>query len=347
MVVDGFDHPPRVRSGHQHAGGHRPRHHAIPDVVIVTSKDSCTGSSFNQSDSAFVRLLDGRRASKWGAGVDAYKAALRQASTPRDPRHAGRRRSRRRWQPSRSRSEKFRRRPGVQGGRVNPLRWRTASERHRYNGAFNSVTVADRRHGPPATTASPRSSSAVWCSTTPATCLGGSASCRRERRELRTREHHRGCRRQRRSRDNCRHRQARLQPLRIDAVGLRGDDLLRRSSALTDGYPAIADYERTAPPSSSSSARQSARAERQDGASWTRALVPGSRGGGPPTIADFDNDGDHQMDDRFANGKPYNVFDYDPTNRSARRFLGEVAKDTQDGSSNVTGSSVFDFEGDG
>jgi outer membrane protein assembly factor BamB len=60
-------------------------------------------------------------------------------------------------------------------------------------------------------------------------------------------------------------------------------------------------------------------------------------GGGPPTVADFDGDGDPEIG--VAGGSFYVVFetDGDPRWRHV----------TQDFSSSITGSSVFDFDGDG
>jgi hypothetical protein len=60
-------------------------------------------------------------------------------------------------------------------------------------------------------------------------------------------------------------------------------------------------------------------------------------GGGPPTIANFDDD--PQPEIALAGGYAYVIFEHDLT-----RKWYEV---TQDTSSRATGSSVFDFEGDG
>ncbi|MEM7608415.1 MAG: hypothetical protein AAF411_23925, partial [Myxococcota bacterium] len=60
-------------------------------------------------------------------------------------------------------------------------------------------------------------------------------------------------------------------------------------------------------------------------------------GGGPPTIANFDDDPEPEI--AFAGGYAYVIFENDLT----RKWYLE----TQDQSSRVTGSSVFDFEGDG
>ena len=85
------------------------------------------------------------------------------------------------------------------------------------------------------------------------------------------------------------------------------------------------------------------------------AALPGGGQGGPPTIADFDGDGRAEM--ATAGAAAYTVFDLD-----CRPGVGDVdamlcsslttdgilwSRPSQDASSNVTGSSVFDFEGDG
>ncbi|EYF02578.1 CARDB domain-containing protein [Chondromyces apiculatus] len=92
--------------------------------------------------------------------------------------------------------------------------------------------------------------------------------------------------------------------------------------------------------------------------------VPGQGGGGPPTISDFDGDGLPEV--AVAGEEFYTIYDIDcgPTPRpngmcsqSICEFAaggvcppnGYIAwsRRTQDISSNVTGSSVFDFEADG
>jgi len=64
-----------------------------------------------------------------------------------------------------------------------------------------------------------------------------------------------------------------------------------------------------------------------------------SRGGvgGPPTVADYDNDGQPEIG--VAGASRYVVFETNGTLKWATV--------TQDSSSNRTGSSVFDFDGDG
>lgn len=69
---------------------------------------------------------------------------------------------------------------------------------------------------------------------------------------------------------------------------------------------------------------------------WGPIALPGG-GGGPPTIADYDNDGKPEVG--IAGASRYVVFETDGTIRWQQT--------TQDYSSASTGSSVFDFEGDG
>ncbi len=70
---------------------------------------------------------------------------------------------------------------------------------------------------------------------------------------------------------------------------------------------------------------------------WGPVAIPAGGAGGPPTIADYDNDGLPEIG--VAGASRYAVFDTDGT------LIW--AAPTQDLSSNRTGSSVFDFEGDG
>lgn len=80
------------------------------------------------------------------------------------------------------------------------------------------------------------------------------------------------------------------------------------------------------------------------------------RGGGPTTVGDFDNDGFPEI--ASAGGVAYLVFDFECATASPEcscvvdadvpdcSFVRWVQK-SQDASSSVTGSSIFDFEGDG
>ena len=74
-----------------------------------------------------------------------------------------------------------------------------------------------------------------------------------------------------------------------------------------------------------------------DGVVRWSAAVPGGGNGGAPTVADFDGDGLPEIG--VAGATEYAVLDGD----GSTLWTAEV----QDASSNVTGSSVFDFEGDG
>ena len=69
---------------------------------------------------------------------------------------------------------------------------------------------------------------------------------------------------------------------------------------------------------------------------WNTA-IPGGGNGGSPTIADFDNDGEPEIG--VAGATRYAVIETDGTVKWSTAI--------RDTSSNFTGSSVFDFEGDG
>jgi hypothetical protein len=81
--------------------------------------------------------------------------------------------------------------------------------------------------------------------------------------------------------------------------------------------------------------------------------IPGGGSGGPPTIADFDGDGRREF--ASAGGAQYAVFDFDclsggnPANCGGQAKTDGVlwSQPSQDQSSNVTGSSVFDFDANG
>jgi hypothetical protein len=80
--------------------------------------------------------------------------------------------------------------------------------------------------------------------------------------------------------------------------------------------------------------------------------LPGGGTGGPPTIGDFDGDGRPEL--ASAGGSAYTVFDLDCVAGGGTGMCASGRSDgvlwtqpSQDQSSNVTGSSIFDFEGDG
>jgi hypothetical protein len=95
-----------------------------------------------------------------------------------------------------------------------------------------------------------------------------------------------------------------------------------------------------------------ARVQTLDGAIvFGPVALPGGGTGGPPTIADFDGDGRPEL--ATAGAAAYTVFDLDcgaaPIGACGSGRADGIlwSQPAQDASSNVTGSSVFDFEGDG
>ena len=77
------------------------------------------------------------------------------------------------------------------------------------------------------------------------------------------------------------------------------------------------------------------------GAKLAEAPIPNGGSGGPPNIADFDGDGKPEV--AAAGSSQYIVYKYD----GAATFTKLWSAPTDDDSSQVTGSSVFDFDGDG
>jgi len=109
------------------------------------------------------------------------------------------------------------------------------------------------------------------------------------------------------------------------------------SNGEPDGYPAVADFDLDGIPEIVVVWSNNIRLQRStDGAVLWTAPVPGGNGG-PPTIADYDGDGLPEIG--IAGTSTYTVWEGDGT---------EVwSNPTQDASSGITGSAVFDFEGDG
>lgn len=113
------------------------------------------------------------------------------------------------------------------------------------------------------------------------------------------------------------------------------------TSAATDGYPAVAQFDDDAQPEIAlvSSGTVSLLDGLTGVVQWGPVALPGGGRGGPPTIADFDGDGLPEIG--VAGAGSYSVYDPDGTTSVL------WSQTTQDVSSNATGSSVFDFEGDG
>ena len=106
---------------------------------------------------------------------------------------------------------------------------------------------------------------------------------------------------------------------------------------LGDGFPGVLDLELDGVPEIVVVTNGKVRVQRSaDGGLVWEAAIPGGAGG-PPTVADYDGDGLPEIG--IAGKSRYTVFDTDGAS------LWTVV--TQDASSGITGSTVYDFEGDG
>jgi hypothetical protein len=130
------------------------------------------------------------------------------------------------------------------------------------------------------------------------------------------------------------------------AIDRLGNDVWTNGE--NDGYPAIGDLDLDGKPElvvvSTKGGKSEVRVQNAaTGAVLARLAVPGTGAGGPPTIAQFDGVGG--PDFALANGNQYAVFRYEASPTPTIALLW--SSPTQDLSSNRTGSTVFDFEGDG
>jgi hypothetical protein len=115
-------------------------------------------------------------------------------------------------------------------------------------------------------------------------------------------------------------------------------------NGMSDGYPAISDLDEDGKPELIVISQGQVRVhDAATGKMLATVKMPGNGRGGPPTVADFDGDG--RMEIASANGTAYAVFEYE--SQPSPSLSVKWSKETQDLSSNVTGSTVFDFEGDG
>jgi hypothetical protein len=114
-----------------------------------------------------------------------------------------------------------------------------------------------------------------------------------------------------------------------------GSTLLTLSGS--DGMPAIGDFDGDTDPDVVLTGGGLVRLYNNAGTQLWSVSVPGGGTGGPPTVADFDGDGLPEIG--VAGQAQYTVFDTDGSQIWTRTV--------SDYSSSVTGSSVFDFEGDG
>ncbi len=139
-----------------------------------------------------------------------------------------------------------------------------------------------------------------------------------------------------------------------------------------DGYPGVADFDGDQMPEVVVVGDSTLRViNGQDGTPWCGKENCSNSGeatqpiellggtafnrGGPPTIADFDNDG--RVEVGVAGGSAYTVYDVHRPNEVLDLYIGLApasgaifprwTQPTSDASSNSTGSSVFDFQGDG
>ncbi|HEX7184807.1 MAG TPA: Calx-beta domain-containing protein [Thermoanaerobaculia bacterium] len=120
----------------------------------------------------------------------------------------------------------------------------------------------------------------------------------------------------------------------------RSDGSIWWQIAHDDGYPAVANFDDDPFPEIVVVSKGKVRLHEHDGAlKWGPVVLPGRTpvAGGPPTVADFDADGEPEIG--VASSDFYVVFETDGTVKWQRS--------TQDFSSGMTGSTVFDFDGDG
>ena len=114
------------------------------------------------------------------------------------------------------------------------------------------------------------------------------------------------------------------------------------TAAQTDGFCGIADFNGDKKPEVILVANANIYAlNGQTGALLATAAIPNGGRGGPPNIADFDGDGVPEV--AAAGSTQYIVYKYSGGNAFTKLWSAV----TQDQSSQVTGSSVFDFDGDG
>ena len=112
---------------------------------------------------------------------------------------------------------------------------------------------------------------------------------------------------------------------------------------LSDGFTAVGDLDEDGAPEVVLVVNQVWILEGSTGVTELGPVpIPGNYVGGPPTVADFDGDGSPEVG--VAGGQAYVV--YNP-NYGTMTLETVWQHDTKDTSSARTGSSVFDFEGDG
>jgi hypothetical protein len=121
--------------------------------------------------------------------------------------------------------------------------------------------------------------------------------------------------------------------------GITGDMKWHQSQAVWDGYNAVGNFDKDEFAEIVLVAKGKVYLLEHNGEiKWGPVSLPGGGNGGPPTVADVDNDGQPEIG--VAGRYYYTVFETDGSVKwSSSR--------TYDDSSHATGSSVFDFEADG
>ncbi|MFN7143888.1 MAG: CARDB domain-containing protein [Myxococcota bacterium] len=117
----------------------------------------------------------------------------------------------------------------------------------------------------------------------------------------------------------------------------RGNGNMAWTDGTGDGAAAVGDFDLDGTPEIVHVSAGTIVVTNADGVVRWQSAVPGGGNGGPPTVADFDNDGLPEVG--VAGAAYYSVLDTDGSTL--------WSQPVSDYSSNVTGSSVFDFEGDG
>ncbi|MBI2391276.1 MAG: VCBS repeat-containing protein [Deltaproteobacteria bacterium] len=127
------------------------------------------------------------------------------------------------------------------------------------------------------------------------------------------------------------------------ALKIDGTALWNRTD-ITDGFPAIGDFDKDGKPEVA--LVNAGKLYVLEGATGKTLVgpftIPGTGSGGPPTVADFDGDKVPEIGVAMANY--YSVIKIDMVAKTAKTLWSTANHDL---SSSQTGSSVFDFEGDG